>query len=56
MNGLWMAWYANGQKQKEENYKDGKLISAKYWNSKGEPDNSREEAKKRKEAARAKIR
>jgi len=28
----------------EANFKDGKLISAKYWNSKGEPVDSEEEA------------
>ena len=36
----------NGQKGQEENYKDGKEISKKYWNSKGEPVDSREEAEK----------
>jgi hypothetical protein len=30
-------WYKIGQKLRELNYKDGKLISKKYWNSKGEP-------------------
>ena len=45
-DGLWVVWYKNGQKKLEENYKNGKLVegSAKYWNSKGEPVNSEEEA------------
>jgi hypothetical protein len=30
---------------REENFKDGELISRKYWNSKGEPVDSQEEAK-----------
>ena len=29
--------YENGQKKEEGNYKNGKLISGKFWNSKGEP-------------------
>ena len=36
-DGLGVEWYENGQKAAEENIKDGKLISGKYWNSKGEP-------------------
>ncbi len=45
-DGLWVVWYKNGQKKLEENYKNGKLVegSAKYWNSKGEPVDSEEEA------------
>ncbi|MEC7862586.1 MAG: hypothetical protein VYC70_08120 [Verrucomicrobiota bacterium] len=39
-----MSWYENGQKASEENYKGREKISAKYWNSKGEPVDSREEA------------
>ena len=44
--GLALYWHKNGQKSVEENYKDDKLVvsSAKYWNSKGEPVDSREEA------------
>ena len=47
-DGLWVVWYKNGQKKLEENYKNGKLVegSAKYWNSKGEPVDSEEEAEK----------
>ena len=36
-NGLETAWHTNGHKRHEANWKDGKKISAKYWNSKGEP-------------------
>jgi len=44
--GLETQWHENGQKGIEKNYKDGKLVegSAKYWNSKGEPVDSEEEA------------
>ena len=36
-------WHENGQKKAEANFKDGKLVggSAKYWNSKGEPVDSK---------------
>ena len=46
MDGLALYWHKNGQRSVEENYKDDKLVvsSAKYWNSKGEPVDSREEA------------
>ena len=39
-------WHKNGQKQSELNYKNGKPVegSEKFWNSKGEPVNSEEEA------------
>ena len=45
-DGLWTEWHENGQKGSEGNYKNSKLVegSAKYWNSKGEPVDSREEA------------
>ena len=43
-DGLVTVWHENGQKGAEENYKDDKKISAKYWNSKGEPVDSGEEA------------
>ena len=41
--GLTIGWYKNGQKKAEANFKDGKLVggSAKYWNSKGEPVDSK---------------
>ena len=44
--GLETQWHENGQRGIEKNYKDGKLVegSAKYWNSKGEPVDSEEEA------------
>jgi len=38
-----VSWYENGQKASEENYKCREKISAKFWNSKGEPVDSREE-------------
>ncbi len=46
--GLFEAWHENGKKKKEETYQNGVLIkiSAKYWNSKGEPVDSIEEAQK----------
>ena len=47
-DGLLVGWYENGQKSREVNYKNGKLVegSAKYWNSKGEPVDIKEEALK----------
>ena len=36
--GLAVGWHENGQKAGESNWKDGKKVSAKYWNSKGEPE------------------
>ena len=44
--GLAVTWYEDGQKKSEQNYKDGKPVdgSLKYWNSKGEPVDSLEEA------------
>ena len=46
--GLETQWHENGQNGIEKNYKDGTLVegSAKYWNSKGEPVDSLEEARK----------
>ena len=29
--GLWIEWYENGQKKAEIDYKNGKIISSKYW-------------------------
>ena len=46
LNGLVTGWHENGQKKGEVTYKDGEMISAKWWNSKGEPVDSREEANK----------
>jgi antitoxin component YwqK of YwqJK toxin-antitoxin module len=43
-DGLWTSWHEDGQKKSEVAWKDGKLISAKYWNSKGEEVDSRKEA------------
>ena len=42
-NGLAVVWHKNGQKSAEKNFEDDELISAKYWNSKGEPVDSEEE-------------
>ena len=41
LNGLVVEWHENGQKLMEANYKDGEVTSGKYWNSEGEPVNSR---------------
>ena len=35
-DGPWTYWHENGQKLGEVKYKDGELISERYWNSKGE--------------------
>ena len=43
-HGLIIEWHENSQKALEGTYKDGELISAKYWNSKGEEVETREEA------------
>ena len=40
-----VGWHENGKKQVEANFKDGELISEKYWNSKGEPVDTWQEAK-----------
>ena len=44
--GLRVRYHKNGQKKSEENYKGGKKVegSRKYWNSKGEPVDTIEEA------------
>ncbi len=41
-----MGHYKNGQKWSEETRKDGKMVSAKYWNSKGDEVETWEESKK----------
>ena len=45
-DGLQAEWHENGQKKEESTYKDGKELSAKYWNSKGEEVATLEESKK----------
>ncbi|MCP4922865.1 MAG: toxin-antitoxin system YwqK family antitoxin [bacterium] len=45
-DGLRVAWHENGQKREETNYKDDEIVSEKFWNSKGEPVDSRGEARK----------
>ena len=45
-NGLGTLWHENGQKQAEVTWKDGEKVSEKWWNSKGEEVDSREEALK----------
>ena len=35
-DGLSTHWYENGQKSGEENFKDGKLMSAVHWKPNGE--------------------
>ena len=34
-DGKHTEWYKNGQKRDELTYKDGELISEKYWNEDG---------------------
>ena len=36
-DGLDVHWHNNGQKSYEANFKDGKRISEKWWDIKGEP-------------------
>jgi antitoxin component YwqK of YwqJK toxin-antitoxin module len=43
-DGLWAAWHENGQKMAEETWKDDEFVSGKWWNSKGEEVETREEA------------
>ncbi len=43
-DGLHLSWHKNGRKQSEATYKHGKLVSAKYWNIKGEEVDTFEEA------------
>jgi antitoxin component YwqK of YwqJK toxin-antitoxin module len=43
-DGRALGWHENGQKEREETFRYGKELSAKYWNSKGEPVDSEEEA------------
>ena len=47
--GLKISWHENGKKMSESNWNKGEQIdgSEKYWNSKGEPVDSLEEAKSR---------
>ena len=35
-DGLSTIWYENGQKEREQNFKDGKLMSAEVWKPNGE--------------------
>ena len=44
--GLAVGWHENGLKAGESDWKDGKKISSKYWNNKGEPVDTYEEAQK----------
>ena len=44
LDGLSTSWHENGKKKEESNYKDDEAISVRYWNSKGEPVDSLEEA------------
>ena len=46
LDGLFVEWHENGQKLFEVNFKDGEEVegSEKFWNSKGEPVDSLEEA------------
>ena len=44
LDGLVVNWHFNGQKFSEANYKDGELISEKFWSNEGEPVDAYEEA------------
>ena len=46
-DGLYITWHKNGQKMTESNYRNGNKIegSEKFWNSKGDPVDSLDEAK-----------
>lgn len=35
-DGLWFIWHENGKKQSEEIFKEGKSLSLKQWNERGE--------------------
>jgi antitoxin component YwqK of YwqJK toxin-antitoxin module len=43
-DGLTVIWHDDGQKRAEVNFKDGEMVSEKFWNSKGEPVDSQKEA------------
>ena len=45
-DGLCTGWHENGQKAAEATFRDGEMVSAKYWNSKGEEVETEEEARK----------
>ena len=42
-HGLLTEWHENGQKRSEATFKDGELISEKWWHAKGEEVETREE-------------
>ena len=42
-DGLWTSWYENGQKQEEETYKNGELISSKCWDEGGNKSKCRDD-------------
>ena len=46
IDGLAVTWHENEQKKWEAIFKDGEKISEKFLNSKGEPVDSEEEARK----------
>ena len=48
LDGPSVLWHKNGQKKSEGNFKDGNEVegSTKFWNNKGEPVNSIEDARK----------
>ena len=45
-SGPQTVWHENGQKQAERTWKDGKPVSAKYWNKQGEEVETIEESRK----------
>jgi antitoxin component YwqK of YwqJK toxin-antitoxin module len=42
---LQISWHKNGHKWSEETRKDGRMVSAKYWNRKGEEVRTLDEAR-----------
>ncbi len=46
LEGRGERWHENGQKWREETFKDGKEISAKFWNREGEEVETEEESMK----------
>ena len=46
LHGLWIEYYANGDKKAEIEYNKGEQVSAKHWNGLGELVDSEEEALK----------
>ena len=35
--GVWKGWYADGKRQGEEGFADGRRVRGRYWNENGKP-------------------